>query len=65
MKGFILNGQLYIRVIPSKALFSSTMIHEVVNRGDIFALKVSDQSLRIIKGATEVMHVVIDVKKLD
>lgn len=27
-----------MRIIPSKALFHSTTVHEVVNRGDFFAV---------------------------
>lgn len=50
------DGELYIRVIPSKALFKSTMIHEVVNRGDVFAIRVSDSTLTIISGKLAVEH---------
>lgn len=50
------DGELYIRVIPSKALFKSTMVHEVVNRGDVFAIRVSDSTLTIISGKLGVEH---------
>ena len=50
------DGELYIRVIPSKSLFKSTMIHEVVNRGDVFAIRVSDSALTIISGKLAVEH---------
>lgn len=53
---FYYKNELYIRVIPSKRLFNSTMVHEVVNRGDAFALRVSDQQLTIIPGRAEVTH---------
>lgn len=56
MKTFTYNNELYIRCIPGKNLFKSTMIHEVVNRGDIFAVRVRDQVLTIIPGDAEVMH---------
>ena len=56
MNTFTYNNELYIRCIPSKALFKSTMIHEVVNRGDIFALRVRDQMLTIIPGTAQVEH---------
>ncbi len=56
MKSFLYNNELYIRCIPSKALFRSSMIHEVVNRGDIFALRVRDQMLTIIPGTAQVEH---------
>ena len=50
------DGELYIRVIPSKSLFKSTMIHEVVNRGDVFAIRVADSALTIISGKLAVEH---------
>lgn len=53
---FYYKNELYIRVIPSKILFRSTMVHEVVNRGDCFALRVSDQQLTIIPGKSQVTH---------
>ena len=34
----MLGGIPYIKIVPSKRLFNSTMIHEVVTRGDFFAL---------------------------
>jgi hypothetical protein len=57
MKGFIYNGELYLRVVPGKRLFNSTTIWEVVNRGDIFAVRVSDSVMTIIRGTAEVTHV--------
>lgn len=56
MKTFTYNNELYIRCIPGKNLFKSTMVHDVVNRGDIFALRCSDQVLTIIPGKAEVEH---------
>lgn len=56
MKTFTYNNELYIRCIPGKNLFKSTMVHDVVNRGDIFALRVSDQVMTIIPGKAEVVH---------
>ena len=56
MKTFTYNNELYIRCIPGKNLFKSTMVHEVVNRGDIFALRVRDQVLTIVPGTAEVVH---------
>lgn len=57
MKAFYYNNDLYIRAVPSKNLFRSTMVHEVINRGDIFAVRVKDQLLTIILGTAEVSHV--------
>ena len=38
---FIHNDQLHLKITPAKKLFNSTLIHEVVNRGDVFALNLS------------------------
>lgn len=56
MNTFTYRGELYIRTVPGKNLFKSTMVHEVVNRGDIFAVRVSDQMLTIIPGNAQVEH---------
>lgn len=53
---FIYNDVAYARVIPSKRLFNSTMVHEVVNRGDVFAMRLSDQVLCIVPGTAAVKH---------
>lgn len=53
---FIYNSELYIRLIPSKNMFRSTMVHEVVNRGDIFAMRVKDQQFTVIPGTAQVEH---------
>lgn len=56
LKTFFYNDELYIRLIPGKRMFQSTMVHEVVNRGDIFAMRVSDQQFTVIPGTAEVIH---------
>jgi hypothetical protein len=56
MKAFRYNGVLYLRCIPAKSLFHSSMVHEVVNRGDVFALDVATQKLTIIPGTAQVEH---------
>lgn len=61
MKAFIYKGELYIRCIPGKQLFRSTMIHEVVNRGDIFAMSVKTQEFTVIPGKSEVEHIEVQV----
>ena len=63
MKTFIYGGQLYIRCIPAKSLFHSSLVHEVVNRGDIFAVRVSDQVLTIVPGRSQVEHTSHDLIK--
>lgn len=57
LKAFELDGTLYLRVIPGKKLFQSTMVHDVVNRGDIFAVRLEDSMLTIIPGTAKVTHV--------
>ena len=64
MKAFIYNGDVYIRAIPSKRLFQSSMVHEVVNRGDIFAVRCSDQQLTIIPGKSAVEHIELTATQL-
>jgi hypothetical protein len=56
LKVFELDGVLYLRVIPGKKLFRSTMVHEVVNRGDIFAVRLEDSVLTIVPGKSQVTH---------
>lgn len=53
-RAFYYAGSLYIKVTPGKNLFKSTMVHEVVNRGDVFAVRVGDQVLTIIPGTAQV-----------
>ena len=62
---FLFNDDLYIRTIPGKRLFSSTMIHDVVNRGDIFAVRVRDSLLTIIPGTAQVTHMTMDAQVND
>jgi hypothetical protein len=57
LTGFIYKGELFIRVIPVKALFNSNLIHGATVRGDIFAMRVSDQALTIVPGKADVVHV--------
>lgn len=38
---FTHNKQLHLKITPAKKLFNSTLIHEVINRGDVFALNLS------------------------
>lgn len=41
MEFFTYKGNIYTKIIPSKRLFNSTMVHDVVTRGDMFALNVN------------------------
>jgi hypothetical protein len=56
MKAFAYNGAIYVRLVPSKPLFRSTMVHEVVNRGDVFAMRLTDQMLTVVPGTADVVH---------
>jgi hypothetical protein len=47
---FLYQGQQHLRVIPGKRLFNSTMVHEVVNRGDVFAVNLETGMLTILPG---------------
>lgn len=57
MKAFIYKDRTYIRLIPGKNLFKSTMVHEVVNRGDIFGMDIETQVFTIIPGKSQVEHI--------
>lgn len=56
LKAFELDGVIYARIVPGKKLFNSTMVHSVVNRGDIFALRLEDSVFTIIPGTARVRH---------
>ena len=61
MKVFLFEDNYYIRTVPGKNLFKATMVHEVVNRGDIFAVRVKDGLLTIIPGTAQVVHFEADL----
>lgn len=52
---FLYKDDWYIKVFPAKPLFRSTMIHEVVGRGDVFAVRIKDQALTIIPGTAQIL----------
>ena len=60
MRAFRYKGDLYIRCIPAKALFHSSLVHEVVNHGDIFAVEIATQKLTIIPGLAQVEHLELE-----
>lgn len=47
---FLYKGEQHLRIIPGKKLFNSTMVHEVVNRGDVFALNLETGLFTILPG---------------
>jgi len=56
-KIFVYNNKPYMRVTPVKILFRSTMVHEVVNRGDFFAVDLTNCALTVLpQGADEVQQ---------
>ncbi len=65
LKGFIYKNELHIRCIPVRALFNSKLIHGATVRGDIFAMRVSDQGLTIVPGTAQVQHVEINKDLLE
>ena len=65
MKAFLFKDELYIKVIPGKRLFQSTMVHEVINRGDIFAVRLRDAALTILDGNIQVEHLEISTLNLN
>ena len=48
-------GEMYIRATPVKKLFQSNLIHDVITRGDVFALRLRDQALTVIPGTATVV----------
>lgn len=51
---FVYADTPYMRVTPVKKLFNSTMVHEVITRGDFFAVNLQNNNLTILpNGADE------------
>jgi hypothetical protein len=50
MKVIVRYSVPYLVCTPAKSLFSSTLIHEVVNRGDLFAVNLLDGTLTVLPG---------------
>lgn len=50
---FVFNNTPFMRVTPSKQLFHSTTIYEVITRGDFFAVDLSTGVLTILKGGSD------------
>jgi len=44
------DGTIYLVCRPVKTLFRSNMIHDVITRGDYFAVNIETGDLTIIKG---------------
>lgn len=61
LKAFELDGVHYVRIVPGKKLFNSTMVHSVVTRGDIFALRLEDSMFTVIPGTANVRHYDIQI----
>lgn len=50
---FEYKGEVYMRVIPTKTLFRSTTVHQVVNRGDFFAVNMNSGLLTVLPGGSD------------
>ena len=52
---FIYKDEPYMKIIPTKRLFNSTTIHEVVTRGDFFAVSLATNVFTVLpQGADSV-----------
>lgn len=54
-KFFYYNDSLYLRIIPAKRLFNSTLVHEVVTRGDVFAVHMETGQLTVVPGKAQIV----------
>ena len=54
---------IWMRITPGKRLFHSTTIHEVINRGDIFAVRLNDGLFSVITGTDQVARVKSKIDK--
>lgn len=50
---FVYDNRPFMRVTPSKTLFRSTTVHDVVCRGDFFAVALDTGVLTILKGGSD------------
>ena len=50
---FEYKGEVYMRVIPTKTLFRSTTVHQIVNRGDFFAVNMNSGLLTVLPGGSD------------
>lgn len=54
-KVFIYKDEPYMKIVPAKRLFNSTTIHEVVTRGDFFAVNLATNVFTVLpQGADSV-----------
>jgi len=54
---FLYQGKTFIKVVPVKSLFHSNLIHQVVTRGDVFAVNVDTHELTIIPGDAKIIPI--------
>ena len=50
---FIYNNEPYMKIIPTKRLFNSTTIHEVVTRGDFFAVNLATNIFTVLPAGAD------------
>lgn len=57
---FVYNNNIYFLCKPVKALFKSDMVHNVITRGDVFAVNMLTNELTVIPGTAIVEPVEYD-----
>ena len=50
---FYFDGQLYMKMIPTKSLFHSSTVYDVVTRGDFFAVNLETGVFTILKAGSD------------
>lgn len=58
-KYFEHNGRQFMKVEPAKFLFNSSLISNVINRGDIFAVDLNTGELTVVKYSPDVLKLVL------
>jgi len=56
---FLYRNRTFMRMAPAKTLFHSTTVHEIVNRGDVFAVNTVTGVFTVIPGKAEVGKITV------
>jgi len=59
---FKYRDRFYLRIFPTKRLFNSTTVWEIVNRGDIFALDLETLQFTVIPGIANVEFFTLEMQ---
>jgi hypothetical protein len=54
---FVYEDIPFMKVVPVKRLFNSTMVHEVVTRGDFFAVNLINNTLTVLPQGADVVTI--------